>query len=331
MTTAHRSNNRKIPLDKEQSGGLCDFNCKLQEFPCDLCTVRNEEFLYTKRGVLTNYPFRVVRCRSCGLIYLNPRLSEADISELYDHDYYRGKGFDAHVNYLNDLSHEDDHIKVARAGETIKILGELIPPPAVHLDYGCGVGDLLRQARRRGYRSEGFEVSEFGQKVVKQGGFAVYSQLEEIPNDRYDLVSAIEVLEHCSSPLAALKTIYRVLRPGGTFYYTTCNFDGFYEQFCEGKIDKVRDEYVKPEGHIHFFSTRVMERYFREVGFSKNFRFEPRHYVKEGRLYSALSKRHLVGKKPYPDTFLLKMAYYGSRRLAISIGMRKPSLPLAQK
>jgi len=273
----------------------------------------------------------VVRCRSCGLIYLNPRLSDASISELYDREYYIGEGFDAQVNYLNDLSHEDDETKIARTGETIKILGELVPPPAVHLDFGCGVGDLLRQGRRCGYQSEGFEVSRFAREFLKQNGFTVFDQADSIPAGRYEIVTAIEVLEHCSSPMFALRAIYSALKPGGLFYYTTCNFDRFYEKFRKNKVDRVCDEYIKPEGHIHFFSTSVMERYLRQVGFGKIVRFEPRHYVREGRTFEALSKLGLIGTDTRPNSLLHKAAYYGGRWLAITFGLRKPLLPLAEK
>jgi 2-polyprenyl-3-methyl-5-hydroxy-6-metoxy-1,4-benzoquinol methylase len=304
---------------------------QLEDVPCDLCGHKDEELLYTKPGVLTSYPFQVMRCRSCGLIYLNPRLSQKAIVELYDRDYYGGKGFDQHVNYLRDLSRDDITSKVSRPEEAVEILDELRPPPAFHLDFGCGVGDLLGQATKCGYDSEGYEVSRFAREFVQGRGFTVYGHVDEIPANRYDIVTAIEVLEHCSSPLESLRVIYRVLRPGGILYYTTCNFDGFYERFRRGKVDRVRDEYIKPEGHIHFFSTAVMELYFRKIGFRKIFRFEPRHYVREGRLFSLLSRAGFVGKNPYPDTFLLKVAYYGSRSLAVALGIRKPSLPLAQK
>jgi SAM-dependent methyltransferase len=155
--------------------------------------------------------------------------------------------------------------------------------------------------------------------------------LREIPSEQYDIVTAIEVLEHCSSPLEALRAIYQALKPGGIVFYTTCNFDGYYEQFRKGGKDSIRNAYVKPEGHIHFFSSAVMELYFKKVGFSRSFAFEPRHYVKEGRLFDLLARMHLVGKGSSPERTIQKAAYYGSRRLAIMLGIRKSSLPLAQK
>ena len=48
----------------------------LENIACDLCGDTNEEFLYTKPGTISGYPFRLVRCCSCGLLYLNPMMSQ---------------------------------------------------------------------------------------------------------------------------------------------------------------------------------------------------------------------------------------------------------------
>jgi len=302
----------------------------VQNFPCDLCGEVNEEFLYTKRGSLTNYPFRVVRCRSCGLIYLNPRLGEQAIKELYDGNYYNGKGFDPHVNYVTDFDKQEDADKTFHPGETVNIIEEIVSPPAALLDFGCGLGDFMRQAARHGYRVEGFEVSGFAAEFARTNQSEVYGQMDQIPTEKYDIVTAIEVLEHCSYPMKCLSAIYRSLKPGGTFYYTTGNFDGFYKKWRLGLKDSL-DGYIAPEGHIHFFSTPVMKKYFKKLGFSETFDFEPKAYQAGGRLFQLLSKFGLIESQPAPKTFWGKSSYYGARKLARVLGLRRKPLPLAKK
>jgi len=41
---------------------------------------------------------------------------------------------------------------------------------------------------------------------------------EALPEDRFDLISAIDVFEHLAEPAAALTTLARALRPGGTIF-----------------------------------------------------------------------------------------------------------------
>ena len=303
----------------------------LHHFACDLCGSDDAEFLYETPGALTQHLFRVVRCRSCALIYLNPRLSEAQIMDLYDGSYYSGEGFDTNVNYVAAPACDPTDSTGCRAEETAAIMTELQSPPALHLDFGCGLGALLRAARELGYNSEGYEISNFAREYVHQSGHTVFDNIRDIPAERYDIVTAVEVLEHCTSPLLCLQAIHRALKPGGIFYYSTLNFDNFYERFGGKSEDPHHRGYIKPEGHIHFFSTSVMKRYFEKVGFTRTFDFEPRHYVRDGRVFSSLLKMGLVGTGSRPDTLLRKFAYYGGRKAAIVAGLRKRSLPLAQK
>ena len=48
--------------------------------------------------------------------------------------------------------------------------------------------------------------------------------------------------------------------------------------------------YIAPEGHIHFYSTPVMKKYFGKLGFSGNLDFEPKAYEATGRLFQLLLK-----------------------------------------
>lgn len=302
----------------------------LETVACDLCRHHDDEFLYTKRGVLSNHPFRVVRCRSCGLMYLNPRLCERAIADLYDRAYYDGTGFDSHVNYIVDFEKHTDADKVFRPEETVKTLKTLIAPPAILLDFGCGLGDLMRQATRHGYTAEGFEVSRFAADNARRVGCKIYADLVTLPHDRYDIVSAVEVFEHCHSPMAAMTAIYRSLKPGGYLYYTTANFDGFYRKWRLG-IKPALDGYIVPEGHIYFFSTEVMKAYFKTIGFTRVMDFEPKVYQRGGRLFRTLSRLGLIGEADGPTTVLEQLAYYGGRKVATVLGLRERPLPLAIK
>jgi 2-polyprenyl-3-methyl-5-hydroxy-6-metoxy-1,4-benzoquinol methylase len=320
VTSAAKHNQRM-----KQAEGL------VETFPCDLCGQQNEEYLYSRPGVLTGYPFRVVRCRSCGLMYLNPRLGESAIADLYDRQYYEGKGFDRHVSYLDSFSKENDIDKVFQPEETVKIIKQLVPPPAILLDFGCGLGAFMRQAAKQGFSAEGYEVSHFAAAFASANGLKVYNRLEELPHEQYDIVTAMEVLEHCSSPMKALSAIYQCLKPGGVLYYTTANFDGFHRRWRWGIKTPALDGYIVPEGHIHFFSTRVMESYFSKIGYSEVFYFEPRSYEKGGRLYRILSGLGLVESRDAPETPLGRLSYYGARSLATVLGLRRRRLPLARR
>ena len=58
---------------------------------CGLCGASDVEVLFV--GSAPRVPdgertFRVVECRGCGLIYLNPRPEESELAAYYARDYY---------------------------------------------------------------------------------------------------------------------------------------------------------------------------------------------------------------------------------------------------
>jgi 2-polyprenyl-6-hydroxyphenyl methylase/3-demethylubiquinone-9 3-methyltransferase len=78
----------------------------------------------------------------------------------------------------------------------------------------------------------GQEISKYAYECVKRSGYNVYfgeiydeKFLEKYAN-HFDIVTAIEVLEHLYEPKRCIQAIYTVLRKGGIFFYTTGNATG---------------------------------------------------------------------------------------------------------
>src|ERR1700688_4782759 len=238
----------------------------LVDLNCDCCGRKDERLLLQKAGALTKAMFNVVQCNGCGFVYINPRPSEISIKNLYDEAYYNGKGFDSYVDYVGDYCKASDDDKVFRPQRFAMRFLKHRKPPARLLDYGCGLGDLMRQAEALGYYVDGFEIFEFGRSFAFEHGGNVFGKSDEIPENSYDLVSAIEVLEHCFRPSEAFSTIYRILNPGGIFVYTTEDIDIFLltRQFGLAKDHP----YIAPEGHVNFFGRRTASRFLRRAGFS---------------------------------------------------------------
>src|SRR5678816_2484856 len=86
------------------------------------------------------------------------------------------------------------------------------------LDVGCGTGANLLMLSQFG-DAEGVDISEDALAFCRERGLekVELGAGEELPYDdgTFDLVTALDVVEHMDNVLAGLKEMRRVLRPGG--------------------------------------------------------------------------------------------------------------------
>jgi len=107
-----------------------------------------------------------------------------------------------------------------------KVLADLIrrevapPPDARILEVGCGTGHNFEVLKQFG-RVDAIELDDESRAIAEQrlGRTIMTSPLPELAGvgDGYDLVAALDVIEHIDDDAAALAAIATKLRPGGKF------------------------------------------------------------------------------------------------------------------
>ena len=157
--------------------------------------------------------FTLVRCRGCGLVYLDPRPTAAEIGGFYPDDYHTAHGTAGPVQRLEDAWRRRQFAEVARW------LAELRPGRGRLLDIGCGSGELLEALRDDGWRVSGVEPSARSAEIARtQRGLDVQTAAFDdasLPESSYDVVVFAAALEHLHDPVAALTRARRLLTPGG--------------------------------------------------------------------------------------------------------------------
>lgn len=117
------------------------------------------------------------------------------------------------------------------------------------LDLGCGTGGMLRPLGAFGDVT-GMDSSRFAiDRARERSGCRVEWGLlpEPTPFDpaSFDVVSALDVIEHVDDDEAALRTIHTLLRPGGMFVCTVPAFRFLWSGHDE--INHHRRRYRRPE------------------------------------------------------------------------------------
>ncbi|HKR21775.1 MAG TPA: class I SAM-dependent methyltransferase, partial [Pyrinomonadaceae bacterium] len=133
------------------------------------------------------------------------------------------------------------------------------------LDIGCGAGNLLQAARKHGWDAQGLEVSAGAVKHVRGLGFEVFEgELQDaaFPAQHFDVITAVELLEHLVDPKPLLHEVARILRPGGLFWTTTPHARGL-----SGRLLGLNWRCVWPPEHLQLFSIRGLTKLLRDAGF----------------------------------------------------------------
>jgi SAM-dependent methyltransferase len=229
----------------------------LRSYPCSICGSERTRILLRKAGVRVTRVFNIVGCVNCRHVYVNPRISDEALGRLYDEEYYRGQGFDQTIDYAGPASQYKLAEVAAVAGTVEAAVGRL--KGIRWLDFGCGAGFLLAELLERGADAVGFDDSAAALQRCAEKGLPVATQSQiEAGAGSFDVISAVEVIEHVPDPRSFLRYLVSFLRVGGIAYVQTGNWN--VVRRLPGT------PYVMPEGHIHYFTPPELRRLFREVG-----------------------------------------------------------------
>jgi 2-polyprenyl-6-hydroxyphenyl methylase / 3-demethylubiquinone-9 3-methyltransferase len=101
------------------------------------------------------------------------------------------------------------------------------PRPARVLDLGCGAGLLANYLAERGHAVTGLDATAENLEIARARGTATYLLGDALAlpfaDASFDVVCAMDLLEHVDQPERLIAEAARVLAPGGTLFFHTFN------------------------------------------------------------------------------------------------------------
>jgi len=234
--------------------------------------------IFSARRLPDRVHYRMVRCRTCGLVRSDPAADQGSLSELYGRS-----TFDYAAEVPNLRRTYGRYLARAKSYSRGKSL----------LEVGCGNGFMLEEALAQGYHEvRGVEPSR---NAIAAASPSVHDRI--VPDimrpglfdgGEFDTVCLFQVFDHLPAPGALLDQIRSVLSAGGILLCFNHNV-----QSMSALMLGERSPIVDIE-HCYLYSPRTMSVLLEKHGFD---------VMESGAATNTLSLRHLLHLVPAPGAF----------------------------
>lgn len=195
--------------------------------PCIVCDSSSSTLLHEIDYARFGYPglFAIRQCVGCGLVFNSPRLSDPEIVQLYDGNYY--------------IFQEPEAEAIERVGALLhRTLGTQFAqvPRMQVLEIGCAKGYLLAMLKSLGWAVSGVELSsdaaQYAREVfdlpVQVG--TIQHHVAQADFKPQPVVLSTDVIEHVTDVDSFLQACFQAVAPGGLLVLGTPNANSIHRE-----------------------------------------------------------------------------------------------------
>jgi 2-polyprenyl-3-methyl-5-hydroxy-6-metoxy-1,4-benzoquinol methylase len=208
-------------------------------------------------------PFMFVRCRRCGLTYLNPRPSG---TELLSYNKTMWDRWSISDQSTENIGSPQTALNTYR--EIITELNKRKPDKGKLLEVGCGEGGFLKVCQAQGWDVYGLDISEESIAYVKTVHGIEHAYVAGLlgagfNDDQFDVVIFNHLIEHLTEPKKYLQETNRILKPQGILCISTPNIDSLSARV----FGKYWQALLVPL-HLVLFSTTTLSKLLQDTSFT---------------------------------------------------------------
>lgn len=237
---------------------------------CPFCNHTVYSGSYLPDTFFNNKIFKYITCRSCKVIYLSPFPNDDDFLKIYPPSYQSG----VHKEILKDPYQKLEGLRFSY-GYHFNLIKKYAQGNSI-LDYGCGAGNFLLNAKNSGYDCDGVEFNPIHVEILKKeiptSNFFVTEEFLTGETPTYDIIRLSNVLEHLTNPVHIINTLKKKLKPNGIFLIegpieTNPNLAFFLRYIYLGIRKRIQNLYLTshPPTHIFFSNVKNQRKFFKTL------------------------------------------------------------------
>lgn len=175
---------------------------------CPLCNATASGITFPYAVIYNAVQFNYLKCSNCFSIFIDPVPDSQTFAKMYAKETYHDHNYEAPAGWTY--------------SDSANLLKKYLPAAAKILDYGCGVGALLKALAQEGFIPYGVEFDEdtarFAAKNANCETFSVDQFLALSDKPIFDAIHLGDVLEHLPDPLSVIKQLLVYLKPDGLLF-----------------------------------------------------------------------------------------------------------------
>ncbi|WP_410879172.1 class I SAM-dependent methyltransferase [Myroides sp. DW712] len=254
---------------------------------------KDEKFLEVKDYTVSQEKFSLYYNRTYDLLLTDPMPAKEDLGR-----YYQSENYISHTDGKRNLFERlYQEVKKIALRKKVDLLFKQHHTVGALLDIGCGTGDFLVEAKKRGWTTTGFEPNDKASTLAFNKGISVVTNLRELPNHSFDVITLWHVLEHIPNLEEQIIELNRLLKPEGKLVIAVPNFksyDATYYKSHWAAFDAPR--------HLWHFSQKSITAIFSAFQFKVD---ELQPMLFDSFYVSLLSEEYKTGKKNWIKAFFV--------------------------